>query len=242
MKISIRKTVEITDLEQWFHVAPPEGGQKQWKIGRSALEMARFALAKEFQKIIKQVLADCGLKEENFICEPEALTHFEAGMGTGGPRHHDLLMVGDETLIGIEAKVSEPFDKKIEDKRKNATENMNQRLNSCLDYLYESRPENAEKLYYQLFSATVGSIIEARKHKKIKNVISLIIVFIGNIDAEADYEKKVKENDDAFIEFCNTFGLDETGGKLPSIPKAPDVNCWIKKIKVSIGDYSIKEG
>lgn len=239
MKISIRKTVEIKDLEQWFHVAPPEGGSNQWKVGRSALEMARFALSEEFPCVIDNVIAECGLKESVFNCEPEALTSFEKDMGKGGPRHHDLLMVGNDTLIGIEAKVSEPFDKIIKDKRKEATENMNQRLNSCLDYLYENRPDNSEELYYQLLSATIGSIIEAQR-RNMKNVISLFIVFTGNINAEKDYEKHIKENDDAFKEFCGTFKLDETGGKIPSISRAPGINCWIKKIKINIGDYSYK--
>lgn len=241
MKISIQKKVEIQTLDQWYHVAPPEGGSKQWKIGRSALEMARFALSKEFPIVIDRVLKECGLREGSFICEPEALTSFEQGMGTGGPRHHDLLMIGDNTLIGIEAKVSEPFDKRIEDKRKGATDNMNQRLDSCLRYLYNSKPDNAEKMYYQLFSATIGSIIAAKSetNKAIKNVISLFVVFVDNVDKEDGYDDHVRENDNAFKDFCESFGLDENGGKIPEIPKAPGINCWIKKIKVHIGDYSI---
>ncbi len=243
MKINIRKTTEIHSLDQWFNVAPPEGGSKQWKVGRSALEMARFALSEEFSTVIDKVLKECGLNEHSFICEPEALTSFEHGMGTGGPRHHDLLMIGSNTVIGIEAKVSESFDRRIGEKRKGASENMNQRLDSCLQYLYNSTPENAGELYYQLFSATIGSIIAAKsqKEKNIKNVISLFVVFVGNVDKEDDYDKRVSDNDEAFKQFCESFGLDENGGKLPEIPKAPEINCWIKKVKVHIGDYSISK-
>ena len=239
MKINIKKTVEIQTLDQWFHVAPPEGGSKQWKVGRSALEMARFALSKEFPTVIEKVLKKCGLKEGGFICEPEALTSFESGMGTGGPRHHDLLMIGNKTLIGIEAKVSEPFDKRIEDKRKGATGNMNLRLDSCLHYLYKNIPDNAEQMYYQLFSATIGSIIAA-KQKGITNVISLFVVFVDNVEKEDGYDDHVSENDNAFKDFCKSFGLDENGGKIPEIPNAPGINCWIKKLKVHLGDYSIE--
>ena len=241
MKINIQKTTEISSLDQWFNVAPPEGGSKQWKVGRSALEMARFALSKEFPAIIERILKECGLKDTSFTCEPEALTSFEHGMGTGGPRHHDLLMIGNNTVIGIEAKVSESFDRRIEEKRKDASDNMNLRLDSCLQYLYDNKPVNAEHLYYQLFSATIGSIIAAKsqKDKNIKNVISLVVVFVGNVDKEDGYDDHIRENDEAFKDFCESFGLDENGGKLPAIPKAPGVNCWIKKIKVHIGDYSI---
>ena len=239
MKINIEKSVKIENLVQWFEVAQPKGGNVHWKPGRSAMEMARFALSNEFAKVISKVLKECGLKDCNFKCEPEKQTTFEKGMGTGGPRNHDLLMLGDDILIGIEAKVSESFDEKIKDKRKNATENMHLRLNSCLDYLYETRPQNAEDLYYQLFSSTVGSIIEAKRQKK-NNVISLFVVFVGDVDKEDKYETNVNNNDIAFNEFCQTFGLGENGGKLPKIPGAPDVNCWIKKIKINIGGCDIK--
>lgn len=245
MKISINKTVEIKSLDQWFHVAPPEGGTTQWKVGRSALEMARFAMSNEFPAVIEKVLKECNLKDSGFDCEPEALTSFEPGMGTGGPRHHDLLMIGKNTLIGVEAKVSEPFDKTIKDKRnrKDVTANMKLRLNSCLNYLYKTIPENADDLYYQLFSATIGTIIAAKnlKDKDIKNVISLFVVFTGNVDKEKGYDDHVRENEKAFKEFCNSFGLDENGGELPKIPGAPDIRCWIKKIHVDIGSFSYKK-
>lgn len=237
MKVIIRK--QIKNLEQWFRIAPPKGRAKQWKKGRSALEMARFTLSKDFPKIIDTIIEEYGLGEKNFDCEPEATTGFEKGMGKGGSRNHDLLMIGKDTVIGIEAKVSEPFDKKIKDIRKEAKEKKNEnkilRLDSCLEYLYgEKVPENAEDLYYQLFSATIGSVIEAKKLKK-KNVISLFVVFTGNIDADEEYEKKIQENDKAFKDFCSTLNIGDTGGKIPFIPNAPDINCWVKKLIINIG-------
>lgn len=240
MKIEIKKTIDIKNINQWFNVAPPEGGEKQWVEGRSAMEMARLALSRRFPELICQVLKECEIKDDYFLCEPEALTPFEKGMGNSGPRHHDLLMIGKDTIIGIEAKVSEPFDKKIKDKRFGASDNMCRRLDSCIDYLYKNKPDNVEDLYYQLFSATVGSIIEAKKHEK-KNVVSLFIVFDGDVLKEPQYEDKVKENEKAFKAFCQSFGLDETGGKIPNIPKAIDVNCWIKKIKIHIDNYSFSQ-
>lgn len=246
MKVIIRKKEQIKNIEQWFRIAPPKGRAKQWKKGRSALEMARFTLSKDFPKIIDTIIEEYGLGEKSFLCEPEATTGFEKWMGQKGPREHDLLMIGSDTIIGIEAKVSEPFDKKIKDKRKEAKEKKNEnvilRLDSCLEYLYgEKVPENAEDLYYQLFSATIGSVIEAKKRNK-KNVISLFIVFSGNIDADGEYEKKIQENDKAFKDFCSTLNIGETGGKIPFIPNAPDINCWVKKLVIDIGpkfDYRV---
>ena len=188
MKIKISKNVGISSLEQWFNIAPPKGEAAQWKPGRSAQEMARFALSDRFPEFINSVLTEYGIKENSFNCEPEAETPFEKGMGTNGPRNHVLLMIGKNTVVGIEAKVSETFDKQIKDKRVGTSENMNTRLDSCLDYIYKERPENAEDLYYQLFSATIGTVIEAKKHNY-KNAIALFVVFVGEVAKEPKYGK-----------------------------------------------------
>lgn len=236
MKITISKIVEISRIEQWYNVAPPKGESLQWKPGRSAQEMARFALSNQFPKFIDSVLTEYGIKETSFNCEPEAETPFEKGMGTGGPRNHDLLMIGKNTVIGIEAKVSETFDKQIKDKRNGASENMKRRLNTCLDFIYKDRPTNEDDLYYQLFSATIGTVIEAKRHG-FKNAIALFIVFVGDVAKEAYYDEHVKTNNEAFAAFCKTLGLEERGGRLPELPGAPGVNVWIRKVEVNIGNY-----
>lgn len=236
MKIEITKKVGISSLEQWFNAAPPKGEAMQWKPGRSALELARFALSNRFPEFIEGILTEYGIKENTFVCEPEAETPFEKGMGTSGPRNHDLLMLGKKTVIGIEAKVSETFDKQIKDKRIGASDNMMTRLDKCLDFIYEERPANAEDLYYQLFSATVGTVIEAKKHNY-KNAVALFIVFVGDVAKEPKYAEHIKTNNDAFTAFCKTFGLEEKGGRLPELPGAPGVNVWIRKCEVNIGDY-----
>lgn len=238
MRITISKRVHITSLSQWFAIAPPEGGAVQWKAGRSAMEMARFALSDLFPSFIEKELTRCGIKERVLKCEPEALTSFPTRMGINGPRHHDLLMVGDYSVVGIEAKVSESFDKKIGDKRKGATDNMLLRLKSSLEYLYGDRlPEDVDELYYQLFSATIGTLEEAKKQKKSKAVV-LFITFVGNVSKEKDYDQNVDTNNNAFKAFCQSLNIEETGGKIPSVPGAPGIECWIRKIDVNVGDYS----
>lgn len=70
----------------------------------------------------------------------------------------------------------------------------------------------------------------------------MFIVFSGNIDADEEYEKKIQENDKAFKDFCSTLNIGETGGKIPFIPNAPDINCWVKKLVIDIGpkfDYRV---
>lgn len=236
MKITISKTVKITSPEQWFNCAPPKGGAIQWKPGRSAQEMARFALSTQFPILIENILAEYGIKDSAFTCEPEAETPFENGMGTSGPRNHDLLMLGNDTAIGVEAKVSESFDKQIKEKRIGASKNMHTRLDSCLDFMYSSRPDNAEELYYQLFSATIGTIIEAKKNH-FKNAIALFVVFVGNVAKEPNYADHLSINKKAFADFCASFGLDEKGGRLPEVPGAKGIKVWIKKVEVNIENF-----
>ena len=161
MKIIIEKNeTKITTIDEWFNLAPPMGRKKQWKMGRSAMEMARFALSDSFPLFISNVLHGLGLEESVFYCEPEVVTSFGNGFGKGGGRNHDFRMTGKETLICIEAKVSEPFDKQVKDVN-------NERLNKLKSFLYGDRNVNVDNLYYQLFTGTVGSIKEAERINKI---------------------------------------------------------------------------
>ena len=200
------------------------------------MEMARLALSTRFEGIINGILEEVNGRDNTFICEPEALTYFANGMGSSGPRHHDLLMVGEETVIGIEAKVSESFDKRIKEKREKAGQNMNTRLDSCLHFMYgENLPDNAENLYYQLFSATIGTILEAQRKGK-KRAIALFLTFVGNVCKEKDYEDKVSEKKLAFKEFCSTLGLDENGGKISDVPgiENEEIESWILNVEITI--------
>lgn len=239
MKITIRKNEEeINSLEKWYKYAGPKAKERHWQPGRSALEFARFALSDAFTKFTESLLSYYNISEDYFICEPEALTPFEKGMGSGGQRNHDLLMISKNTVVGIEAKVSESFDKRIKAKRKFGGKNMNTRLNACLDFMHKQCPANAENLHYQLYSATIGTVIEAKK-RGLSNAVVLFVVFIGDVAKERDYDKRIKNNNDAFIDFCKTFNLDEHGGCIPEIPGAPSINVVIKKVEVNIDDYNV---
>lgn len=235
MKITIRKEEEINSLERWKELAGPKSKVKHWKRGRSAFEFARYALSDNFTEFIENLLSNYNITEDSFICEPEALTSFEKGMGKVGPRNHDLLMLGKNTVIGIEAKVSESYDKTIKAKRESGGENMKTRVNACLDFMHKERPANEEKLYYQLYSATIGTVLEAKK-RGLSNALVLFVVFVGNVAKGRNYDKQIKTNNDAFIEFCKTLNVAEDGGYLSEIPGAPSIKVRIKKVEVNIND------
>ena len=125
MKITIeKKGTRITDIPTWFSVAPPKGGKKQWKEGRSAWAMANYVLnsSSNFKEMIEKILNDCQIQMQSFKCEPEATAGLGIGFGGGGSRNHDMLMIGKDCVIGIEAKVSESFDDEIGNKSKTCLE------------------------------------------------------------------------------------------------------------------------
>lgn len=242
MKITIEKERPILSIEDWFEIAPPKGEKTQWKVGRSAMEMARFALSDAFPSFVSDLVTTIPVHDTEFSCEPEAKTTLR-GMGKGGPRNHDLLMCGKESIIGVEAKVSESFDKKISEKRKGATQNQSLRLDSCIKFLFgESAPKEVEDMYYQLFSATIGTILQAVKDNK-KHAIVLFLTFTGNVSKEIDYSAHVEENNSAYEKFCLALGLSKDGGKLKYIPGLGknQIECWIKRANVVIDyNYTIK--
>ena len=90
MKIEIKKTIKITNEEDWFRAAPPKGGEKQWKKGRSSRLIAQYTTdqTSDFKQLIEMILADCGLKIQNFNCEPEATAGLGIGFGGGQRSAH----------------------------------------------------------------------------------------------------------------------------------------------------------
>ena len=83
-------------------------GDKQWKVGRSAWSLAKFATDSTLvNKVLKPVLKNLGyMTSGDITCIPEAETPL---FGRGNGRNHDLLMIGKDFVCGIEAKVTEPF-------------------------------------------------------------------------------------------------------------------------------------
>lgn len=239
MKIKVeKKSRQINTVDDWKRYAPPMEVNKQWKKGRSAFCLASFVLSDKFGAKIQELIESLGLScPAEFVCEPEAQTSFPVeSMGERGPRNHDLLMVSDDLLIGIEAKVSESFADTIKDwkekgrQNKDGGKNRTKRLEGFCDILYgNNRPDNLNELRYQLFAATVGTILEA-KERGIKKCMMLVLVFEGNVARESDYDNNVKKNDEDFGNFCNSLNLPNDGGKITR----GELQCWVKKITVSV--------
>ena len=137
----------IDNLKTWEELGKPKENY-QWKEGRSARLMAELAIERkpEFAKRVSDLLAECGIAEQDFVCEPEAKTCLGEEMYPGGPRNHDLLMRGNDCVIGIEAKVSELFDEEIGKRLECKEGNRSKRAEKLIEFLMPGKAqEDVEK-------------------------------------------------------------------------------------------------
>ncbi|MDR0187178.1 hypothetical protein FIN92_11630 [Prevotella brunnea] len=155
MKLEISKTNIITNVEEWLQFAPPMGKEKQWEDGKSAKSLAQFMTDKSQVKKLEAVLKDLEYDTSGVIlCTPEANTVLP---GKGNGRNHDLLMIGKDFVVGIEAKVAEPFGKPISKEQSNASSNKAYRIDTLAKELFGCEVyENYKKYKYQLLAGIIS--------------------------------------------------------------------------------------
>lgn len=253
--LTIKKENLITGIDTWLKYAEPEGGESQWKEGRSAMEFARYMTSsKRLPKEILDYLNSINIKDDDYICSPEHVTSFPSSFGKGGGRHHDGLLTSRSAVVGIEAKVSESFDKSVdtwirsgsgEGSKENRTQRILESLSLLKNQQITSLDDQAQKVMYQLISASVGTIIEAVNNKRDKAVV-LVMEFTGDIcdnGNHAQYLKDITKNNQDYEYFLNFLGI----SNLPDIDckinveyNSRAVTVWFKKlsIKVHKGGYT----
>ena len=237
MKITvIKKGATIKGLDDWKKLGGPKDVNKQWEKGRSAYELANFVInnQKVFVQKIQSVLEQCGLQSQDFECEPEAISGLGKGMKRGGPRVHDLLMIGENCVIGIEAKVSEPFGENISSINKKQKEKSKETRAEALWNFLAGKNTTIDKspIGYQLFTATYGTMcsgIDVRKN----NCIMLVLVFKGDVKKEINYNSNCKYNENDYNNFIETINADSKSKIVRPIENTK-INCWIKKEDIII--------
>lgn len=234
-----KKGKAIDSLKAWEELGKPKKNS-HWKEGRSAFLMAELAIERkpEFAKRVSDLLAECGIAEQDFVCEPEAAAGLGKGMCRGGARKHDLLMRGNDCVIGIEAKVSELFDEEIGKRligkhQKSEKGNRSKRAKLLIDFLTPGKTQNEVKgIGYQLFTAARGTMCAALKHGMDKCVM-LVITFKGNVEKEKNYDANCEKNAKDFDDFLKATGADGNGRIVRDI-SGKDISCWIKHIDVTV--------
>jgi len=257
MNLSIEKTNTITSIETWYNVAPPEGGANQWVDGRSAKEFAKYMLSEsgKMPSAIADFIQSIGWKTLECICIPESVTEFPKSFGSGSGRHHDALLISNDWIIGVEAKVSESFDHRIQEwleaGLKNSDNGTNRKNRICQSLkLITGRDYSANdlasdqilNLRYQLISATVGTIIEAKK-RKLHNACLLVLEFGGKVRKERNYDGKIESNATDFDNYLDFLRISEKTDKERKIQVDESLTLWIKKIRINISsnDYAVIE-
>ena len=229
MKIKISKNNNIiTTVEEWYLFAPPKAKGKHWKDGRSAKSLAQFMTDKNQVKKLEDILVELKYDTNGVIsCTPEANTVLPC---KGNGRNHDLLMIGEDFVVGIEAKVSESFGEEISTELIEASDNKKGRIDKLANELFGCKINEVKdglELRYQLLTGVYGTLLEAENNKKSK-ALFLVIVFTDGITRED--ENAVNRNNDDFKNFCQQIGLFAEGG---TICKS-NVDLTIKKVEISL--------
>lgn len=229
MKIKISKNNNIiTTVEEWYQFAPPKAKEKHWKDGRSAKSLALFMTDKNQVKKLEDILVELEYDTNGVIsCTPEANTVLPC---KGNGRNHDLLMIGEDFVVGIEAKVSEPFGEEISTELIEASDNKKNRIDTLANKLFGCKINEVKdglELRYQLLTGVYGTLLEAENNKKSK-ALFLVIVFTDGLTSED--ENAVNRNNDDFKNFCKCINLSEEGG---TICKS-NVALTIKKVEISL--------
>ncbi len=149
----------IVTLEDWQEHAPPFRAQFHWKDGKSAKEFAKYVLENDG---INKILEDLKISYDGVLrCFPEHVTRLP---GKGNGRNHDLLIAADngDFLIGVEAKTDESFGSYCKN-IKNPSKNKIDRLNAMKEIIFGNKDFDCQELRYQLLSAAVGTILEAKR-------------------------------------------------------------------------------
>ena len=227
----------INDIDTWFQSAPPMGGTKQWKDGRSAKELARYMTANypAVPKEIEDSLSFFVGKNACFDWAAEYVTDFlPFGLGKGEGRNHDAFMFNSDIVVGIEGKADESLGSQlIGDALENASVNKKQRINGLIQMLFGDVPENHKNIRYQLVTASAATLLEATK-KNVKKAILMVIVFKKNGYYS---EEKIASNNADIQNFLNDISAKENG-EYYIIPtaygKENNIDLYFKHIEIDL--------
>jgi len=213
------KGEKINNPEEWKHKAPPMR-PIQWQDGRSAKTNAEYVFSdhKELDELLKLYT-----KYEKCILYAEKKTELDP-LGKRGPRNHDSLMVFDDLVVGVEAKVDESLDNKIKQYDLNK-----ERYSGIIKMIYGDNVDMdiVREMYYQLLSGTYGTFVEAKNRGKDK-ALFLIITYITN----RLEEKKLEINKKAIEEFIDSIPSD--GDKKVLACNNNNIDFYIKHITIDL--------
>jgi hypothetical protein len=216
---------EIVDTESWFLHAPPEGGTAKWRDGYSAKEQAKawsrsgsLAVPDELWSAMSDLVLGGA---DEIYARPEHVTRLDS---YSRARQHDLFACvrrkGETVLVvGVEAKACETFDGVVADRATAAAPSKKRARCNLLSAALFGREvldeetgavldEGLSRHGYQLWTAAVGTIIEAQQ-RGVGQALLLVQQFVPSGVAEAtragdarDWASALTANAEAFDEFA----------------------------------------
>jgi hypothetical protein len=229
---------DIRALDAWLNHAGPEKGLAQWRDGYSAKEQAKAWLAtggpaapEEWWCAIRPLVGDA----DSVIARPEHETRFDR---FARARQHDLLVEFRRdgkavAVVGVEAKACEPFDGLVRDRGSTPLPSKKRARCNLLAGALFGQPvfdeedgvvldEGLAGHGYQLWTAAVGSIVEAQA-RGLSEAVLLIHQFrppdlmAGYDDDDTrDWPSSLAQNQAAVDRFVDALQI--TGGRTFETP------------------------
>lgn len=194
----------INSVDEWSR---PKKGNKHWKDGRSAKELAKAWFRKGTAEVPQEIeaLLNSHPSIRGFVPElaiPEFVMHLDNFKGEG--RNHDLVLVGQVILVAIEAKADESFGEIISSYLAQVKSKPSSKVPDRINILSQSlwgRPidQDLGRLRYQLMTGLAGTLTEAKEQLAVKAVF-VIHEFISEKVTE-----KVLQNSKDFEIFVQSF-------------------------------------
>jgi hypothetical protein len=202
---------DIRSIDDWFQWAPPKMGERQWKDGRSAKELARYWLrngAASPPEDLRRLLEQAFNAEITFL-DAKAECVIDLDDFPGEDRNCDLVVVGSvgmrRMVINVEAKADEPFGTKTVgtyyDQKLNTGSNVPKRIEQLSNALFGRQPdEMIRKLRYQLLHASAATLIEAATNKT-----KLGLFWVHEFNSASLSSAKLKKNRTDWENFVRVF-------------------------------------
>ena len=233
---------EIRDEESWRRLAPPKRGELQWRIGRSARELAVYltgALPGAPAEIV-QCLGDAGVDtDRDFHWRAEYVTDFAGyGLGKGEGRNHDAVLWNSDVFVGIEAKADEELGPILSEAVSGASENKLRRVEALRRMIFDNGvcPPG---IRYQLLTALGGVLLEADSRGAGKAVL-LILTFLKpgkDDDRGRPYysERKAGATKRDIADFLELLRWDERTGRVTTpFGRERKIETYIRHITVEL--------
>lgn len=198
----------ITTLEEWYAYAPPKS-PTQWRVGRSALEIARAWLGNGDGSLPKEVAKILASHREfgvlsNWHAQPEARLHFDSFPGE--PRNSDILVLAEDGfgpyVLAVEGKADEAYGETVAKALTNASKRRKlnpssngvtrlEQLAASLLALTLDAPTLAV-LRYQLLTACAGVVAEANR-RGVQRAVMLVHEFITSETEDYKHERNARD-------------------------------------------------